>query len=244
LHSLPTRRSSDLEIAHTLQYSDRAPNTPSLHIGQRKLFISELQFLTRYIGQADIVLYAGAAPGDHIGFLASLFPELVFILVDPNPYRIYVEDSYNVSVSTISTVDQLLDILVMNLDEASNIYTMQSLFTQEIAEGIANELDAMTDENRIEILFISDIRTASGEGGMTTDFDIIWNLAQQYRWIYTMIPKASLVKFRHPFYNGGLEQSVAEFNRLLESNAQAREDIESALSFEDGLAIDFVQNYR
>lgn len=238
----PTLTAND--IAHTLQYTDRAPNTPSLHIGQRKLFISELQFLTRYIDQADIVLYAGAAPGDHIGFLASLFPELVFILVDPNPYRIYVEDSYNVSVSTISTVKQLLDILVMNLDEASNIYTMQSLFTQEIAEGIADVLDAMTDENRIEILFISDIRTASGEGGMTTDFDIIWNLAQQYRWIYTMIPKASLVKFRHPFYNGDPEQSVAEFNRLLKSNAQAREDIESALSFEDGLAIDFVQNYR
>lgn len=233
------------EIANTLKYSDNAPDTPSIHIGQRKLFISELQFLTKYNNQADIVVYAGAAPGDHIGFLASLFPELIFILVDPNPYRIYVEESYNITVTNISTVSELLDVFTTDLDQASNIYVLQSLFTQDIAQGIADELDNVPQgETPLEVLFISDIRTASGEGDMPTDFDIIWNLAQQYRWIYTINPKGSLVKFRHPFYNDGLDQSIAEFNRQLEANAQAREDIESALTFEDGLAIDFVTNYK
>jgi|SRR5579862_1029264 len=56
------------------------------HWGQRKLFISELEFLSLYSKPGDLVVYAGAAPGTHTNFLSELFPNLSFFLVDPSPF--------------------------------------------------------------------------------------------------------------------------------------------------------------
>jgi len=60
------------------------------HWGQRKLLISEVEFLTRCVelGQEYTLLYAGAAPGSHLKFLADLFPQVRFVLVDPAPFSI------------------------------------------------------------------------------------------------------------------------------------------------------------
>lgn len=58
------------------------------HWGQRKLFLSELYFLTKYSKLGKVVIYAGAAPGTHIEYLATLFPEHIFLLVDPCHYDI------------------------------------------------------------------------------------------------------------------------------------------------------------
>lgn len=67
----------------------------NLHHGQRKLFISELQCLNIFCEQHAagvaaplIVIYAGAAPGDHIPWLLKLFPQTVWHLYDPAPFRI------------------------------------------------------------------------------------------------------------------------------------------------------------
>ena len=54
-----------------------------IHWGQRKLFISELMFLTRYGDLAQNIVYAGAACGTHIPYLAYLFPNHNFTLIDP-----------------------------------------------------------------------------------------------------------------------------------------------------------------
>jgi hypothetical protein len=59
------------------------------HWGQRKLFLNELELLTKYGEEEDVVLYAGAAPGRHIEHLSrEFFPTLRFVLVDPAPFRI------------------------------------------------------------------------------------------------------------------------------------------------------------
>ena len=57
-----------------------------IHWGQRKLLLSEIEFLTMYGVPGATVVYAGAAPGTHTSFLLDLFPELKFILVDPAPF--------------------------------------------------------------------------------------------------------------------------------------------------------------
>jgi cap2 methyltransferase len=63
----------------------------TIHWGQRKLLLSEIEFFT-LIGEKGlrdaVVVYAGAAPGTHISYLASLFPYVSFILVDPAPFSI------------------------------------------------------------------------------------------------------------------------------------------------------------
>lgn len=57
--------------------------------GQRKLFLSEVYFLTWHADQDNpLVVYAGAAPGTHIPFLATMFPEIEWHLYDPRPFTI------------------------------------------------------------------------------------------------------------------------------------------------------------
>jgi len=73
----------------------------NLHLGQRKLFLNELQFLTKYSNlfneksdesKSEYVIYAGAAPNNHIYFLYELFPNIKFIIVDPSPFNIFLKN--------------------------------------------------------------------------------------------------------------------------------------------------------
>ncbi|QPB44310.1 poly A polymerase regulatory subunit [Medusavirus stheno T3] len=66
----------------------RGENKSVIHWGQRKLLMSEIEFLTLYghTSTSRTVVYAGAAPGTHTNWLADIFPDLKFVLVDPNPF--------------------------------------------------------------------------------------------------------------------------------------------------------------
>jgi hypothetical protein len=60
---------------------------PIAHIGQLKLFLTELQFLTDNLNSRDdkvFVIYAGSAPSNKLPYLADMFPNIIWILVDPN----------------------------------------------------------------------------------------------------------------------------------------------------------------
>ena len=49
-----------------------------LHIGQRKLLLAEVDFLTRHGHRSYNVVYAGGAPGIHFPLIEKLFPEHKF----------------------------------------------------------------------------------------------------------------------------------------------------------------------
>lgn len=58
-----------------------------LHWGQRKLLLTEVDFLTRFAPDGTCtVVYAGAADGRHIGYLSELFPQCIFHLYDPRDF--------------------------------------------------------------------------------------------------------------------------------------------------------------
>ena len=67
-----------------------------VHWGQRKLLLSEIEFLT-LIGRNDLrgatVVYARAGPGTHIPQLTRMFPQVHFILVDPAPFARELRDA-------------------------------------------------------------------------------------------------------------------------------------------------------
>ncbi|CAF0740666.1 unnamed protein product [Adineta ricciae] len=64
--------------------------TTTEHWGQRKLLLPEIEFLTKYGNDPDyVVIYAGAAPGIHIVYLASLFSRMEFLLFDDKDFAIY-----------------------------------------------------------------------------------------------------------------------------------------------------------
>jgi hypothetical protein len=67
------------------------------HWGQRKLIISEIEFLTEFHSPGRTVVYVGAAPGSHINFLATvLFPDLLFVLVDPAPFEAWPAENVEI----------------------------------------------------------------------------------------------------------------------------------------------------
>ena len=59
------------------------------HLGQRKLFMGELEILSSLDPTVFYTLvYAGAAPGIHIPLLSELFPNIRFHLYDPGHFEI------------------------------------------------------------------------------------------------------------------------------------------------------------
>lgn len=186
------------DITDSLPYQDGTSMfKTSTHIGQRKLFLSELQFLTNEIpaGEPATVVYAGAAPSNHTGFLSDLFPHIKFILVDPNAFDIY---------GAKPIVLQPIDGPEMNIQRARDLiehahrgndklYIINDLFTLDLANAIAEIIPYN--------YFISDIRTNTIDSGEPDSLDILWNLSQQYNWMCIMDPVRSMLKFRHPFYN-------------------------------------------
>jgi hypothetical protein len=62
-----------------------------IHNGQRKLLLSEIEFLscfTYIYPKVSKVLYIGAAPGTHISYLADLFDNLTFYLYDKSKFKL------------------------------------------------------------------------------------------------------------------------------------------------------------
>lgn len=165
-------------------YSRNNPRT-DIHFGQKKLFLSELFFLTKYGHLSDLVLYAGAAPGTHIPYLMKLFPYHHFILVDPAPFKLKYPPNYKSSIE-------------------KRLVTINSYFTDDLAmEFIKFIMDNDKYKNK-KLLFISDIRSGSDSERVqgVWEKNIIENNEMQNNWIKILNPIKSLLKFRTPFKEG------------------------------------------
>ena len=67
-----------------------------LHLGQLKLLLSEILYLTKCASDNNKVVYVGAAAGYHIPLLADMFPNLMFDLWDPGHFGI--SESRNIKI--------------------------------------------------------------------------------------------------------------------------------------------------
>ena len=70
------------------QISTKVSNLMSKHIGQRKLCLTELYFLAEYAHLSNLIVYVGAAPGNHFPILCDLFPKHKFHLYDDRDFDI------------------------------------------------------------------------------------------------------------------------------------------------------------
>jgi hypothetical protein len=106
----------------------------SVHIGQIKLLLSEISFLTLFLKSKNpIVVYAGAAPGDHIPILSDLFPEIEFHLYDPSPFKIKEN-------TKIKIYNQLfLDEDALKWSNKDNIYFISDIRTADYHTLTAEE---------------------------------------------------------------------------------------------------------
>jgi hypothetical protein len=169
---------------------------PQLHWGQRKLLLSEIEFLTLFTKPDDevkqwLVVYAGAADGKHDIYLSELFPQCEFHLYDPAKF-----DSALVKYS----------------ETHDNIKIFNEYFTDEVCEKY---------KGKNNVLFISDIRSVP-EGYNTRvsevkkatkqgieikkvddsekfDEEVVNNMAWQKKWVEIIQPRAYMLKFRLPY---------------------------------------------
>ena len=99
---------SEGRLGPRLPYTPRPGQVRTVdHWGQRKLFLSEVEFMLTHGHLASTVVYAGAAPGTHILHLTKLFPDHRWVLVDPAPFKI--RQSRSVAVKQFFFTDEMAE---------------------------------------------------------------------------------------------------------------------------------------
>jgi hypothetical protein len=142
------------------------------HWGQKKLLLSEIQFLTKVCQKLNTkslkdyaVVYVGAAAGLHFPILYNLFPELIWLLYDPA--RFSKEASMHPQKQKVKIFNQF--------------------FTDETIKHAKQN-----SENR-KILFISDIRLSPDEEAVMKD------MISQAKWGTDLEADYMLLKYKVPY---------------------------------------------
>jgi GNAT superfamily N-acetyltransferase len=157
----------------------RLPWATNLHRGQRKLFLGELALFAETLepDSEGVVVYAGAAPGNHMPYLASLYPRLTFHLYDPAPFSPAARAH-------------------------PRLVTYSQFFTNETAEEWSAG-GAQASQHGRPALFLCDIRLG-GDTAHKFEEGISADMAAQAEWTRLMHPlRASMLKFRPPYLAGG-----------------------------------------
>ena len=180
----------------TMKYKKRPDKWRStLHWGQLKLLECEITLLMimraiRAIlksvackGKSVLVVYAGAAPGEHIPILAEMFPTYDFHCYDPASY-----------------CNQLKNYA---LKSVGRIILTNGYFDKECANKYVERCD-----NKYEnLVFISDIRTADPriQSDEIVENCIEKDMFRQKEWCLIINPDISMLKFRLPWKKGVTE---------------------------------------
>lgn len=163
----------------------------SCHIGQRKLLISEVQFLTNYIhdlNQNVFVIYAGSAPCEKFFMLHSMFPNVKFLLVDPNEFMISVNDSNHYSYPDTFTYlsysdsfnkEYKIDRRNINYFDGENLFNLEKL--EDKLEGCRK-----ATKKSFEYIFSSNKQIFICEEYFTTEMSEILSqvIPSDYRFLF------------------------------------------------------------
>lgn len=153
-----------------------------LHYGQRKLILSEIEFLTAVL-QAEtdstkpiLVVYAGAANGSHLPHLFQLFPQVKFVLIDPAPFC--------EAVRRISQTDGPI------------VEIIEGYCTDELCMRLKR-----SHQGEYRIVLVSDIR--SGAPNRSTNKEhtemIMRDNAWQRGWYSCLNAESAMLKFHPPY---------------------------------------------
>lgn len=138
--------------------------------GQLKLFLEECFFLLRYSKNVKTVIYVGAAPGEHIYCIASIFSHLNFHLYDSRSY-----DS--------------------RLSKLENVITHSQYFEDRDVEywkEYSNEILFISD--------IRTLTYGNKEASEIENENITWgDMKLQEQWVKEINPVYASLKFRLPY---------------------------------------------
>jgi hypothetical protein len=168
------------DLTNQVQYLGDARDFQSrCHWGQKKLLLSEIQFLTKVCQKLNTkslkdyaVVYAGAAHGFHFPILYNLFPELIWLLYDPARFS---KEAY------------------MH-PQKEKVKIFNQFFTDETIKHAKQNA-----ENR-KILFISDIRLTPDEEAVMKD------MTSQANWGTDLDADYMLLKYKPPYEDENTKQ--------------------------------------
>ena len=165
----------------------------NLHWGQRKLMLTEIEFLgfVRDLAKLDktdthdfVVVYIGSADGRHlIPMIDQVFPK---VFSEFHLYDIPKRYSTPVQIATKKGTRSGAKIKIAPY-EPTEEGTVTGFFTDSVCENYTKK------EYKDRVVFISDIRVNTDNESVLND-----HLSQD-RWIRAIKPYASMVKFRYPF---------------------------------------------
>ncbi len=175
----PVFRVSD--IHKKMKYQSKKLTT-SIHCGQRKLFLELFVFLTLNYShdKKNILIYPGAAPGVNIGIVSRFFPDVEYILIDPNPF---------------------------NIKKRNQFTLINDYFTNEMCELFAKKYPK--EEYNIllvsDIRAIDQSRTPPSsrieklKNSLETDIQVVSDNFLQEEWVRILKPNVASLKFRLPY---------------------------------------------
>jgi len=182
----------------------------AIHWGQRKLLISEIEFFTlhwdRELIPSPICVYAGSAPGIHIPFLSSLFPDIEFHLYDPARFEIKETDK-------IKLFNQYFtDDVAKHYSGRNDIFFISDIRT---SNNRAKFLDLLEKNgynkfdrhgNPIGPRYVLD--KLEREANILNEDQIWGDMNMQQQWVLLMNPEHALLKFRLPYSFDGSERKL------------------------------------
>ena len=131
------------------------------HHGQRKLLLTEIQFMTR---SPNLIIYAGSAPNEHMSILLDMFPDNKFLLIDPNYHTFdrdykYVYMNWNsISIETINSVKR--DISNINNRRYQNVKRLkEASFIDGSSHDVIDFDKSKMDEIKTSVKYSSLIKS-------------------------------------------------------------------------------------
>lgn len=141
--------------------------------GQRKLLLSLVSFLTKYLENKNpVVVYAGAAPGINIGIVAELFPEVTWHLYDPAHMALRTNFQKRIIVYNKCFGETEVNYWKKYQETHGNVYFISDIRT--------------VDHNKITDLTVH-------------ENEIINDMKVQQSWTETIKPCRAQLKFRLPY---------------------------------------------
>lgn len=181
---IPSRHEFLSDSHPRLKYS-KTDNKTIVHYGQLKLYLTNLQFITKCWDPVKHprpkLVYVGAAPCSWGILFAQKFPMFEFHLYDPEDFDITLQE-YDKNDTTKNVKSDI---------NMGDIYLYKRLFTDE---------DAKEWKNDPSVFFVSDIRPFTYEKHGNESEKVVHECMMfQQEWIKDMVPAFSQVKFKLPF---------------------------------------------
>lgn len=163
-----------------------------VHIGQRKLLVSEILFMTLHGAKARTVVYIGAAGGQHIPALCEMYPEHRFLLYDPAPFSRPLMDYMRKNPTRVAVYNELFPPADKNGRAARDLAQATG------ASGIGTSTATAAQRG---FLLISDIRRREENADAPTNSDVDADMELQVMICREMQPLAAHLKCRLPYFN-------------------------------------------